>query len=253
MKPNKIAQSRWRQPPKPQNVGANPSLPKRNAALDTLRGVAILLMVIDHVAFFFFDQPIGLDTIRLPTRLSFGLFTILMGYFLPPLLDRPFNPRRLAEISLAALLLNAWYYDRYQRIEILGSLVVCYAIFLLLRGHFVWMWGAFFACMAAEYLGYSKTIFDFPLTVVLTFVSQGIIVRRLGWQWGVLASCCLLVGSFTISPPTAYVFLFAPIATALVCAGIKFPNWRIPGLDLVGKYPLLFYCAQYLVFAICTS
>jgi uncharacterized membrane protein len=69
----------------------------RLPALDLLRGVAVLLMVADHVLY-----AAGLHVWRLgPTRIALPLFALLAGALFRPGLAR----RRLVELAVAAILL----------------------------------------------------------------------------------------------------------------------------------------------------
>ncbi|MFK7737661.1 MAG: TraX family protein [Pirellulaceae bacterium] len=52
----------------------------RYLSLDVLRGLAILLMVLDHVCWLFGDSRIAPDSLRIITRLSMPLFCVLTGY-----------------------------------------------------------------------------------------------------------------------------------------------------------------------------
>ena len=51
----------------------------RNYCLDSLRGLAIVLMIVDHVAGILYGQNIGESWIRFATRLSMPLFCVLTG------------------------------------------------------------------------------------------------------------------------------------------------------------------------------
>ena len=67
----------------------------RNQALDTLRGLAVLLMILDHAAVVF-----GLpEIIRLYTRVAMPLFMAISGY-----LWTAHRPHRLGLVALAAAL-----------------------------------------------------------------------------------------------------------------------------------------------------
>ena len=75
---------------------------KRNTAIDALRGFAILLMAVDHLSSLILYQQIGLDSIRLPTRLAEPLFVLLFGYFLTGRGGRRYW-RRVGQVVAAAL------------------------------------------------------------------------------------------------------------------------------------------------------
>ncbi len=65
-----------------QRLDRSTSRGNRLRGLDAVRGLAIVLMIVDHVAGILFDLPIEVDNVRMLTRLSMPLFSVLMGYFL---------------------------------------------------------------------------------------------------------------------------------------------------------------------------
>lgn len=223
----------------------------RNAALDTLRGLAILLMIVDHVAWLYFDQPIQPTSIRFVTRLSMPLFCVLTGYF--ALRSSDTNWARLGQVLLAAIVVNFAYFTLYGRLEILASLLVCY---LLIAACKAWFMLAALAFLLFPW-DVSAAVFDYPISAVATCMAVGGIQRKWGWQIGlsmaVLISLSLLAlrgwqGDFRIvSQPTVYVLIFLPLASGLLAVGTLRPAWSLRGLAWIGRYPLSVYVGQYFV------
>jgi uncharacterized membrane protein YcfT len=223
--------------------------PARNAFLDSLRGLAIVLMVVDHVAGLWFDVSIQDSHLRTATRLSMPLFCLLMGYFLDP--DK-FRGGRLAQIAVACGLANAVFWPHYGSIEILGSLLVAYLISLAAGRFFPW----FVLTILLYPVDPLRGWFDFPLTLVISFVALGMVVRRFG-SWPAIG-----MGALTSAYGFAIVWgepsgvnhklcLFLLPATLLILAGRRWPERGIWGLEWVGRWPLTIYLIQYyLVFAV---
>jgi surface polysaccharide O-acyltransferase-like enzyme len=212
--------------------------------LDTLRGLAIVLMVVDHVADFWFGIPIAGSPIRFVTRMAMPLFCVLMGYFFQP--SNRFRFKRLGQIALASLLANAVFWPYYHRIEILGCLLLAYLTFLAS--------GRFFQLFVFAILLYpldnSTALLDFPISIVLSFVAQGMVLRHLGIVPALVTGTLLSSGALwirEIDPRSVNYLLcfFVMPAILLVDLGQAFPRKRIPGLDFLGRHPLAAYLTQY--------
>ncbi|WP_186776404.1 TraX family protein [Rubripirellula reticaptiva] len=217
---------------------------QRNVFLDTLRGFAIVLMVVDHVAGLLMDIRIQDSYLRLSTRLAMPLFCVLMGYFF--ILQSRFKYRRLGEVVVAAVMANLVFYPHYHSIEILGCLVLAALLFKAT--------GPFFVGFAVLLFAYPwdplVTWFDFPPTIVVSFVAQGMILRRFGIAAAIASGLILSSGAFWIHElqPAGVnhkLCLFILPATLLVDLGSRFPAKHIPGLDRIGQYPLTAYVVQY--------
>lgn len=213
----------------------------RNGCLDSLRGLAIVLMVIDHVAFLFFDSPIAVDSIRFPTRLSMPLFAVLMGYFLTARGEKGWS--RLLQVAAATVAINIVYYELYQQLEILASLLACTILFLGI--------GRWFAILALAVFVYpldpTTTLFNFPMSVVACCVAQGVILRWQGWQIAMATSLFALAGLWLVEPPSSYLLYFLPVATLLVAVGERYRELAVPWVSGIGRYPLTAYLAQYFI------
>ncbi|MGB7329590.1 MAG: TraX family protein [Rubripirellula sp.] len=231
----------------PLNQGAGSAeASKRNVFLDTLRGFAIVLMVVDHVAGLLMDIRIQDSYLRLGTRLAMPLFCVLMGYFFSAESRSKYG--RLLEVVVAAVMVNLVFYPHYHSIEILGCLVMAALLFKAT--------GPFFVGFAVLLFAYPwdplVTWFDFPPTIVISFVAQGMILRRFGIATAIASGLVLSSGAVWIHDlqPAGVnhkLCLFILPATLLVDLGSRFPALRIPGLDRIGQYPLTAYVVQYYV------
>ena len=225
--------------------------PERNACLDSLRGLAISLMIVDHIAWLFFSQPIEPNSIRMLTRLSMPLFCVLTGFFV--LRRRSTNWERLFQVALAAAAVNLAYFTLYGKVEILAALLLCY---LAIAGI-----GSWFLLGSVAFLLYpldvTSSFFDFPMSVVATCVAVGGVQRRIGWPAAMVLSVLIATGLMFdrffsdgfrwVAAPTVYVLLMLPLAVTLTGAGQFRPHWRVPGLEWIGRYPLSIYVGQYLL------
>ncbi len=218
----------------------------RIASLDALRGLAIVLMIVDHCAFYLWDIPIAPTTLRIVTRLSMPLFCGLMGYFLAG--QTKINWKRFYQLCLATVLVNLAFFSVHHKLEILASLLICYGMFICLRN---WLSLAVVAVFLTP-LDPSVAWFDYPLPIVLSCVAQGIILRRHDLRIAVATGALVTLGALVVSPPSVYV-LFYVIPVSLLIAGAarrSQPDWsllRLEWLCTLGRYPLSIYVVQYWV------
>ncbi len=213
----------------------------RNAALDTLRGLAILLMIVDHIAYFILDIPIALDTLRIGTRLSMPLFCGLMGYFLAQ--KETIHWNRLYQLLLAAFAMNLVFFTIYRKFEILASLSICYALYLLCGRKMALL------VVAVFFVGLDPTArwFDYPLPIVLSCVAQGMVIRLYDWPVSLAAGVLVTCGIALAQPPAEYVLYFVLPSTLLIGWAARHPSWRFRPLAWIGRYPLTIYLAQYFI------
>ena len=235
---------RDKQPPTTKGADRNPSL-------DSLRGLAILLMVLDHVAFLFGDVRIEPTTIRMATRLSMPLFAVLMGYFLSR--STRVHWERFWQLTAAACLMSFVYFSLYRQLEILASLWVCYLLFTGARRVFAFLFVAvFFYAWDPSTQFLENPLFDYPISLVVSCVSQGVILQRYGMRVAFATSLMVLpatqawAGAVYVEEPTQYVLYFVPLAVLLVGLGTTRPQWNNASLALLGRYPLTAYIVQYL-------
>lgn len=225
--------------------------PGRNVYLDSLRGLAIVLMVVDHVAGILLSIPIDYSTIRLGTRLSMPLFAILMGYFFSAKgvpLNSPWRERfqiqRLLQILVAAAATSSLYYSYFGKLDILASLAICYFCYLILRSKFVLL----VVALLLYRVDVTSQILDFPLSIVLSLVAQGMLLRKMGLVPAAVSAIVLtLIGMGIVEKPSLLVLLFVLPATLLVGLAGQSKGLSHPWLTFLGRYPLTVYVVQYFV------
>ncbi|HBJ36457.1 MAG TPA: hypothetical protein DDZ51_17245 [Planctomycetaceae bacterium] len=241
---------------------ATATTPKgRNAALDSVRGLAIVLMIVDHVAVISFDIPIGTDNVRLVTRLALPLFAIVFGFFLiDPSLSLSQRKtttkvaapnrstwaafRRPAQILVAAFAANLLFVPEYGRLEILVSFLACSLLYLVLGRYFIAM------LLAVVLFQYDPTLnlLDYPLTLTASLVAIGMVLRLYGFQKAILAAAVVTVAGLAAVPaPPLFVLLFAIPATCIVALASVSPELSVRWLALLGRYPLTTYVTQYYI------
>ncbi len=218
----------------------------RNAMLDALRGLAILLMIVDHVAYFILDIPIAPTTIRILTRISMPLFCGLMGYFLVSKTKIHWN--RFYQLLAATAVINVVFFAKVHKLEILASLSVCYAAFIVFRS---WLCLAFVAVFFSGVDPLSAW-FDYPLPIVLSCVAQGMILRKYGCKAALATGAVVTLGVLVATSLAGLALYTVLPATLLIAWAGKCPNvdlskFRIRWLGLVGRFPLTAYLLQYLV------
>jgi hypothetical protein len=216
----------------------------RNRALDSLRGLAIGLMMVDHLAGILFGLTIRDSPVRSATRLAMPLFCVLMGYFLRD--DRRNDWKRPAQILAACVAVNCLFYPLYGAVEILGSLLLTYLVFVISGRCFP------FCVLAIAFYPIDplRAWLDYPPTIVLSFVAQGALLRRFGMTAAGLSGVWLALAAVWIDrlEPNGVnqrLCLFILPATLLVYFGSQFPAKRVPGFDWLGRYPLEVYVGQY--------
>jgi hypothetical protein len=204
-----------------------------------LRGVAIVLMVVDHIAGIWFDVNIEPTTIRFWTRLSMPLFCILMGYFLAS--SETLHWRRFYQLVAATVAINFLFFSIYRKVEILASLLACYCLFLVLRGRFAFLFVAVF------FFPWDPLVnnFDYPILLVVSCVAQGVLLKRYGIRVAAVTSLLILLATTLVTAPSVYVLYFVLPATLLVGWAAHRPNANIPWLTGLGRYPLTAYLIQY--------
>lgn len=230
---------------------------QRVPGFDVLRGIAIALMIVDHLSWLFYDDAIEPYTIRFFTRLAMPLFCVLSGYLASTkktdLGWEGFRWKRFSQILLAAIAVNVVSYANVGKLEILASFCLVHLAVGFLGKHSPWL------CLCLLVYPWEPTLplFDFPVTVVATSVAFGALMQRMGWRWS-LAGASLCVGALWgvygirgehawVEAPTVYALYFLPLAVSMVgWVQIRNPRLgRLPWLGWIGKYPLTCYVAQY--------
>ncbi|MEM6979252.1 MAG: TraX family protein [Planctomycetota bacterium] len=222
---------------------------QRSVTIDALRGLAIVLMIVDHVASNWFSVPIAIDTIRFETRLAMPLFAILLGYFLP--LDGGFRLQRLAEVVAASVAVNLLYFPKHDEFEILASLLIASIIGTASRSAAPAMLGLIFLYQTDPLVRW----FDYQLSIVLPIVAIGATLRRYGVAASWVAASFLLAITISgkwIYPSDTHRFLVWASLPALlmIVMARRWPaiqpakvGWL--GLDRIGRFPLSIYVAHY--------
>lgn len=235
----------------------------RNPWLDAIRGLAIVLMLIDHGAGSWFDAKIATSDVRFWTRFSLPLFCVLMGFLIAA---RPrFHARRFLQIVLASVLVNLIYWPQHQEMEVLASLAITQVLAtLLLLSPFSLAAGPLLVATLALYQWDAIAwLFDYQLTLVGCLVGQGIVLRCFGWPVALLTGVGLtwagFSGQFIHELDTHHlVFAFLVPATILIAiadriASCRMPSWSgLDGLALIGMYPLTIYVTHYYFIAVTT-
>ena len=235
------------------------SLSLRNPAMDSVRGLAIVLMVIDHISGILANVPISPETLRFGTRLSLPLFAVLIGYFFGQESKRELesgvdesrrsNKRRqrlirLGQILLAAAITNFLTWPALHKLEILASFAVVYGFYLLLGRHIQWL------LIGLPLYAYDPSIdyFDYPVLLVASLVATGTILATRQLRIALLISLVMIaVGTPLIPPPSIYVVWFLPPALSIVAAASHWRELQHPWLAALGRIPLTAYVLQYAV------
>lgn len=221
---------------------------RRNATIDSLRGLAILLMIVDHVCAILFNLDPNFESIRFATRFAMPMFAILMGYLLEA--SGRWNPTRHAQLALAALASNAVYWPLYgyQEFEILASLLFAYSLYQLMPRWFV---GGLALVLVAP-IDPTQAFLNYRLSIVVSFVALGVLLRRQGWLSGLGAAVLITVAGFWIGwlaphDPSRLLFWFVVPVVFLIGGSRRFPDIGVYGLQQLGRYPLTAYLAQFAV------
>jgi hypothetical protein len=150
---------------------------------------------------------------------------------------------RLFEILMVAALVNVFFFLALGKFEILASLALCYLAYFALRDKIVFLLPAFVLFSVDP----TRTFLDYPLSLVLSQVALGAVIRK-----GLNPFLLLAFLAAPLFVPTPYVYpaLFSVLAGALVLAAQKFRDIKVPILSQIGKRPLLYYMAQFVLAAI---
>lgn len=213
--------------------------PARLHALDALRGLAIVLMTIDHAAAMFGGMRIEPGNVRFFTRLAEPLFVVLFGYMLAGR-GRRRVLSRAGTVALAALAVNLLFASTFHRLDILATFLVAIGVYMVLGDWLVLLLPAFFFA-AWDPAG---ALFDYLPAVVVSQVALGMLLRK---RWGLY--CALPFGLAWLSVPSPHLYnvLFTVPAAVLVVLACRRPHLHFPILGFLGRWPLRIYVVQFLI------
>jgi uncharacterized membrane protein len=192
----------------------------RDASLDRLRGLAIFLMIIDHILvvyLFCWSWDSWAEWVRRTlTRFAMPLFMLVSGL----LIARKGRPslRRIPQVAFAALVLNQIFWNLpelgFGAPEILATWLICLALYPL------WV--------------------RFPIEMAVLGILQFV-------NWPITASWWL---GYQPGEVLAFLALGALLArredSAVLRAGHHLPRW----LEPMGRWPLTWYTVHLLVLAV---
>ena len=215
--------------------------PVRNARFDALRGLAIALMVVDHVAMILWKFQLDSD-VRSVTRLAEPLFVLLFGYLLYGRPRARLGTRSL-QLLAAALVSNALFYPAYHSLDILVTFLGVLLVFAALGNHLM------FLVPLVLLLPWDPTrvIFDYPLFIVLGQTAFGMALRhRQGTWWGAWAGAAILGVAFLVLDGHHRLEIgLTGIAALALLAARRWPGQALPGLDFLGRHPVSIYALQF--------
>jgi len=215
---------------------------ERDAVIDSLRGLAIVVMMIDHVSMLVFGQGFELFGIRFFTRIAEPLFAIIFGYLLIGR-SKQGLARRLKEILLVALLANIVYFSITQKLEILVSFAIATIAYYFLGSRLRYL--IFFFILYP--VDFTKHFLDYPMSIVISQVAFGMFLRELK-QTAQLSPLfiCFLLGPFIVPVPLGWTLGFTAFAGGLFLIA-KRAQFNVSLFSTVGKKPLTYYLLQYIV------
>lgn len=207
----------------------------RIESLDFLRGFAILLMFVDHVAYLL-GEDIETFNIRFLTRLSEPLFALLLGYFLVGRSKEKLLSRFI-DILGAAFLVNIIFFPATSRFDILVSFLICYILYFFLGDKLYLLFPAFLLFNFDPTLN----ILDYPISLVISQVAIGMSLR-LGKK-----PYYLLLAPLSFLLPLYYSItaFFTFFSILFIMLALDNPNFSMKPINLLGKHPLKFYVAQF--------
>lgn len=215
----------------------------RDESLDTLRGLAIVIMIVDHFLMLVLSVEIEPYNGRFFTRLAEPLFALLVGYFLVGR-GRRRVASRLAPLFLAAALANLLFWGVFAKLEILATLLLVFALYLILAER-LWV---LLPAMALGAFDPTQAYLDYPLSVVAAQVAMGMLLHQ---RWGLCLPLLAVAASVFLPAPIAYTAAFTLPAALLIEIARRRRGIALPVLAQVGRHALAAYVVQLvLIFAI---
>jgi hypothetical protein len=215
---------------------------ERIESMDALRGLAIVVMFFDHILFFSENSSFDPFSPRFFTRIAEPIFAVLVGYFL---IGRETKNMvfRLFEILMVAFFVNMLFFLALGKFEILASLALSYIAYFALKDRIVFLLPAFMLFSIDP----TRPFLDYPLSIALSQVALGAAIRK---GLSPFLPLIFLAAPLFVPAPYVYPALFAILAGLLVLLAQRFKDIKVPVLSQIGKRPLLYYMAQFVLAAI---
>ncbi|MCS5637910.1 MAG: TraX family protein [Myxococcota bacterium] len=233
-------------PRSPSAAGSDPApaataTPARNPRFDALRGLAIALMVLDHVAMILWKLQIDSE-VRSVTRLAEPLFVLLFGYLLYGRPRARLGTRGL-QLLAAALVSNALFYPAYHSLDILVTFLGVLLIFAALGNRLM----VLVPLVVLLPWDPTRSILDYPLFMVLGQAAFGMALHhRQGAWWGAWAGAAVLgAAALLLDGPHRLEVVLTGLAALALLAARRWPGQALPGLDFIGRHPLSIYALQF--------
>jgi uncharacterized membrane protein len=211
---------------------------RRIASMDVVRGLAILLMFVDHILFLLGYSSFSMFEPRFFTRMAEPLFAVLFGYFLVGRTENSLMGR-FFEIMVVAILINILVYPFMGSLEILASFTLSFLAYALLRERIVFL----MPLVLLFNLDPTTGILSYPIFLVLPQVALGVAMRK-----GITPSISIIFAlmSFFVVARFEFSFLFTALACAILLVAEKHRGFSVPIIEHIGKRPLFFYVIQYI-------
>jgi uncharacterized membrane protein len=215
--------------------------PARNARFDALRGLAIALMVLDHVAMILWKLQLDSE-VRSVTRLAEPLFVLLFGYLLYGRPRARLGTRSL-QLLAAALVSNALFYPAYHSFDILVTFLGVLLVFAALGNRLMLL----VPLLLLLPWDPTRSILDYPLFIILGQTAFGMALHhRQGAWWGAWTGAALVAGAaLLLDDHHRLEMLLTGVAALALLAARRWPGQALPGLDFIGRHPLSIYALQF--------
>jgi len=221
-----------------------PASQGRIGGLDFLRGVAIIIMFIDHLTIYTTFEQIAPFNVRFFTRLAAPLFAIIFGYFLArPKMD---VLGRMLTLLPAVFIVNIFFWPVLSVLDILASFTLALVAYLAFSEYGVIAISLIFMLMGGA--DPTMNFLDYPLFVFLPLVSIGLLLKK-DKNASLFALAAFLAAAALLNFPAPYNYTayFALPAYALVVVFEGRKNFKMPFLNFVGARPVVSYVAQFVI------